>query len=210
MRFYRDHVLPWILDKGSNAPGIRDPRGRLLRQAAGQVIEIGFGAGRSLEGYRFGDGGVVSVAAVEPHPGMLRRGKDRLARSPVPVRILDARAESIPADDRSFDCAVSVLTLCGLDDVHRGLAELHRVLRPGGAFLFLDHGRGDTERLVRWQRRLNPIQKRLAGCRLDVAVAEEVVAAGFTIESLDRFAVRPSNPLAQMYVGTARRGPRPD
>ncbi len=205
MSLYRDRILPWILDHGSNAPGTRHPRRRLLERAQGAILEVGFGAGRSLEYYRFGPTGVRSVAALEPHPAMIRRGRARIAAAPVPVEILEAPAEAIPAEDASFDTVVSVLTMCGLSDLPLGLSEIRRVLRPGGAFLFLEHGRGASEGIVRWQRRLNPVQKALAGCRLDVAVEEEVVRAGFAIESLERFTVRPSNPLTQMYLGSARR-----
>lgn len=206
MGLYRDHILPWLLDVGSNSSRLREPRERLLAQARGRVIEIGFGAGRSLEFYRFGPGGVERVVGIEPSAGMVRRGAARVGAAPVPVEVVDASAEAIPAPDASFDTAVTVLALCSFEDLQRGLGEVRRVLKKDGRFLFLEHGLAERPAIVRWQRRLTPIQRRLVGCRLDVAVEDEVTRAGFHLEHLERFSIPPSNPLAQMYVGWACRG----
>jgi ubiquinone/menaquinone biosynthesis C-methylase UbiE len=188
-------------------PGYLVQRRALLAAARGRVLEIGFGFGASLEAYPTEPGRIALVAALEPNPGMLRRAARRVARAVFPVLEVRGRAEALPFGDACFETVVTNWTLCSVKDPPAALAEIRRVLRPGGVFLFLEHGRADDPRLARRQARLNPVQRLLAdGCRLDLKVDDEVRAAGLLIASLERYQSPTAGPraLRQMYRGAAR------
>ena len=125
-----------------------------------------------------------------------------------PVRLELGRAEELPFDDASFDTVVSTWTLCSVDDPARSLAEVARVLRPGGRFLFLEHGLSDEPRVARWQRRLTPLQRRVAdGCHLDRDFAALLAASPLAADRLERF-YEPKTPkvAGYLYRGAAHRG----
>jgi ubiquinone/menaquinone biosynthesis C-methylase UbiE len=136
------------------------------------------------------------------------RVQQRIAAAPFPVERFVLRADGrLPFDDHRFDCAITTWTLCSIRDLPAALGEIRRVLRPGGTYLFLEHGRSADERIARWQRRLNPIQRVVGcGCRLDVRIDEVVAGSGFEILGLKRF-VAPGQPRisGEMYQGQARR-----
>jgi SAM-dependent methyltransferase len=128
---------------------------------------------------------VTSLTVVEPSAGMNRRAAARLAQSPVPIRSVPGAGECLPFADASFDTVVCCLTLCSVQDVGQVLAEVWRVLKPGGRFLFMEHVLSDDPARQRWQRRLNPIQKLVGvGCNLDRPSAQLVRAAGFTLDPM--------------------------
>lgn len=180
MGFYSERVFPWLLDRALGHPRIEARRAALVGQAAGDVLEIGFGSGATL---RFYDPARVKrLTVVEPSEGMNRRAATRLAASPVPVMSVPGAGERLPFDDASFDTVVTCLTLCSVSDVPQVLSEIRRVLRPGGQFLFLEHVSSEDAGVRRWQRRLNPVQKVVGvGCTLDRDSAALVRTAGFTL-----------------------------
>jgi len=204
MRLYAERVFPWLVERIMAMPELLEQRVPSLAEARGTVLEIGFGCGSSLPAYP--GAAVVSLVGLEPNPGMLRRAARQCAVAPFSVALLGARAERIPLADRSFDTVVSHWTVCSLPDPPAALREVRRVLRPGGRFLFLEHGRAKEPGLARWQRRFGPIQKKLAGgCRLDVPVDRLILEAGFEIETIARYDGRPGpRILTQMYRGAAR------
>lgn len=123
----------------------------------------------------------------------------------MPVRIVQGSAERLPFHDRRFDCIVSTWTLCTIPDVMSALQEVHRVLKPDGRFVFLEHGRSDAPAVARWQDRLNPLQQRIgAGCNMNRPIDRLIMEAGFTLEHLDRFQA-PGVPrlVGEMYRGVA-------
>ncbi len=203
MGFYTERVLPFLLDFGGRSRALREERKRANAEAAGRVLEIGFGAGASLESY---PRGVEWLAALEPSQGMARRARRRSGEAPFPVTLLRAAAEALPLSDGSFDAVVSNLTLCSLADPVVALREVRRVLRDGGRFHFLEHGLAQDPRVARWQARLSPLQRLVCRCRLDLDVGVVVAASGLRIESLERFRLPGAfSPFVQMYRGRAVR-----
>lgn len=183
--FYQRRVFPWLNDRFCGDEQLQQLRAETLRPARGRVLEIGFGTGLNLPHY---PAGVEAIVAVEPNPGMQERARPRIAASPVPVEAIRGGAEAIPLADGSIDTAVSVLTLCTVADPLRALAELRRLLRPGGRLLLLEHGLAPDAGVARWQHRLNRLERVLAcGCNLDRAVADLVRASGFRFEAVRQF-----------------------
>ena len=180
MGIYSERVFPWLLDRALGHPAIDARRAALVGAASGDVLEIGFGSGATLPFYDAAK--VRQLTVVEPSEGMNRRAAGRLAASPVPVRSVPGAGEGLPFADASFDTVVTCLTLCSVDDPPRVLAEIRRVLRPGGKFLFLEHVLSDDADRRRWQVRLTPLQKVIGvGCHLDRDTAALVRAAGLAL-----------------------------
>ena len=186
-------MIGWLYDLlagRSERAGRPDPRRALLAPLEGDVIEIGAGTGRSLPYYER----ARRVVAVEPDASMAKRIDTRLADVRVPVEVVPASAEALPFPDESFDAAVAAFVLCSIADPARALAEIRRVLRPGGRLALLEHVRG-SDRLASWQDRLTPLHKRLAGgCHLNRETLAAVARAGFDVSSVER--VRLEEPLA--------------
>ncbi len=180
MGLYSERIFPWLLDRALGHPRIEARRAALVAQATGDVLEIGFGTGATLPFYD--PARVTRLTVVEPSEGMNRRAADRLAASPVPITSVPGAGEGLPFADASFDTVVTCLTLCSVQDVPQVLAEIRRVLKPGGQFLFFEHVLSDDSGRQRWQRRLTPIQRVVGvGCHLDRDSAALVRAAGFTL-----------------------------
>ncbi len=180
MGLYSERIFPWLLDRALGHPRIEARRAALVGQARGDVLEIGFGTGATLPFYD--PARVTRLTVVEPSEGMNRRAADRLAASPVPIVSVPGAGEGLPFADASFDTVVTCLTLCSVQNVPQVLAEIRRVLKPGGQFLFFEHVLSDDSGRQRWQRRLTPIQRVVGvGCHLDRDSAALVRAAGFTL-----------------------------
>ena len=159
-------------------------RSRLLSGARGEVLEIGGGTGANLPYYY---DYVQRVVVTEPDPFMREKLWPKLTRTNVPVEVSDAGAQNLPFADDSFDVVVSTLVLCTVPDQRTALAEIRRVLRPGGRLLFLEHVRG-TGAVARWQDRILPLWRRLfAGCHPNRDTIASIKAAGFEIRDLERF-----------------------
>lgn len=173
--------------------------------AEGNVLEIGFGTGLNLAHY---GPAVKSLVALEPKVGAeYPPTRQRIAAAPFPVERAQLRADaSLPFDAGRFDCVVSTWTLCSIPGLETALVELRRVLRAGGRFVFVEHGRADSERTARWQDRLNPLWVRIAdGCNMNRPVDRLVEAGGFRLEELARFRHKGPAVLAQMVRGVAER-----
>ena len=159
-------------------------RREALAGVAGEVLEIGFGTGLNLPHY---PEGVSALSAVDANPGMARLARTRVRAAPFPVRLETVAAENLPFDDARFDVVVSTWTLCSIARPERALAEIRRVLRPGGRFVFVEHGLHGDRAVARWQRWLTPLQRRVAdGCHLDRDIAALVADSGLEIVHLER------------------------
>jgi ubiquinone/menaquinone biosynthesis C-methylase UbiE len=182
---YNDRVLPRILNASCGSSRLDPLRRQVCANLAGEIIEIGFGSGLNTPFY---PAGVASVAAVEPSTLSWKLAGERLRATSVPVLRSGLDGQSLPFEDNSFDAALSTWTLCTIPDVAAALGELRRVLRPGGTLHFLEHGLAPDEQVRRWQRRLEPVQRRITGgCHLTRPIVELLMTAGFTIKELDSF-----------------------
>lgn len=191
--------------KGVEEAGLGDRRRRLLADTAGRVIEIGGGTGVNLPYYA---PGVTELVMCEPAPQMAKRLEKKIvAHEAGTVRISGDAAEELHEPRESFDVAVATLVLCTVTDQQRALAELHRVLRPGGRLLFLEHVRAQDPALARWQDRLNFLSRTLAqGCNCNRDTLTAIQRAGFEVTSLERGEMKKAPPFARpLIVGTAIR-----
>jgi ubiquinone/menaquinone biosynthesis C-methylase UbiE len=204
MPFWTDHVVPRFTDKMLGTREVTGHRRRVVDGLRGDVVEIGFGSGLNVPLY---PADVTTVYAVDPSTVARRLSEDRVAASPVPVRFVGLDGEELPLDTESVDAALSTFTLCTIPDAGRAVREVHRVLRPGGEFHFLEHGLSPDPGVAQWQHRLNGVQRRVAGgCTLDRPIERLVRDAGFEITDLhhDQLA-GPSfmRPWAYLYEGVA-------
>jgi SAM-dependent methyltransferase len=185
MGLYGDHVLPRIINTLCGMKTVEPLRRRVCDGLEGDVVEIGFGSGLNVPFY---PATVTRVAAVEPADVGWKLADKRLRATSVPVQRSGLDGQSLPFDDNSYDAALSTWTLCTIPDVAGALAEVRRVLKPGGTLHFVEHGLAPDENVRRWQRRLDPLQQRLfGGCHLTRPVVDLLTAAGFTITELDVF-----------------------
>jgi ubiquinone/menaquinone biosynthesis C-methylase UbiE len=182
--FYRDQVLPRLVDRACGIASIDRWRIDTVAGLGGRVVELGFGSGLNLDHY---SAEVEIVLAVEPAVVAWRRSERRRARSTVEVDLIGPDAQHLVLADASCDGALSTFTLCVIPDIAAALAELRRVLRPGGRFHFLEHGIAPHARVARWQARLEPAERRFAGgCHLTRDPAALVERAGFEVVELDQ------------------------
>lgn len=185
MGIYGERVLPHIINVACGARALQPLRSRACAGLAGEVIEIGFGSGLNVPCY---PAAVTRVAAVEPSDLSWQLAGPRVRAAAIPVRRSGLDGQSLPFDDDSFDAALSTWTLCTIPDVAAALSEVRRVLKPGGRLHFLEHGLAPDESVRRWQRRLDPVQRRIAGgCHFSRPIAELLRAAGFDIEEIEVF-----------------------
>ncbi len=198
----RDRIKPHIQDWAMRI--MDDLRPDALAEARGDVLEVGFGTGLNLRHY---NSAVESVTGIDP---MQTKGvkavEERIAEAPFSVERTTLRADGeLPFDAARFDCVVTTWTLCSIPDPHTALGEMRRVLKPGGSYLFIEHGRSPRPGTARWQDRLNPYWRRFAdGCNMNRSIDEVVEKGGFELTSLERFQHRGFSVLAYMYRGVAR------
>jgi len=185
MGFYQKRVLPRIVNVACGTKTVEPLRRRVCEGLAGDVVEIGFGSGLNVPFY---PSTVSRVAAVEPSDLAWKLAGKRLEETGLRVDRSGLDGQSLPFEDDSYDAALSSWTLCTIPDVAVALSELRRVLKPGAALHFLEHGLAPDEPVRRWQRRLDPIEKRLfGGCHFTRPIVELLTSAGFVIEELDVF-----------------------
>jgi ubiquinone/menaquinone biosynthesis C-methylase UbiE len=169
-----------------DAAGVGQLRAELLAGLTGTVIEVGAGNGLNFGHY---PGSVSSVLAVEPEPHLRGLAEQAAAAAGVPVKVVDGTAGQLPAADGSADAVVATLMFCSVPDVGGALAEIRRVLRPGGQFVFMEHVRGDT-RACQYVQRLADATIRpalMGGCRVYRDPVAAIKSAGFTMATLTKY-----------------------
>jgi ubiquinone/menaquinone biosynthesis C-methylase UbiE len=165
---------------GTEKAGLRDRRRALLADARGRVVEIGAGTGANLDLY---GGDVSELVLTEPEEPMAKRLEQKAAASGRPVTVVRAPAEQLPFPDDSYDTAVCTLVLCTVRDPQQSLAEIRRVLRPGGQLLFLEHVRSEEPKVAKWQDRIAPVWRPIGhGCNCNRATSELIRASFEAVE----------------------------
>jgi SAM-dependent methyltransferase len=201
---YNDQILPRIMHRVLGSAEFAEIRSRVAAGLDGEVLEVGFGSGLNVPYY---PPGVTRVLAIEPAGVSRKLAAATVTGSPVPVSYCGLDGQHLPAESGSVDHVLSTWTLCTIPDAAQALREIVRVLRPGGVFHFAEHGRSPEPGVARWQDRLTPLQRRLAGgCHLNRPIADLIDASGLRVTTLRNYYVRGPRPNGYMYEGTARRG----
>jgi SAM-dependent methyltransferase len=197
--WYLERVLPRCVDFGMRGEVFRELRPGCVGAAAGRVLELGFGSGLNLPHLC---GGVEELVAIDPAHLGRELAAERIAAAPFPVRFAELEGSRWAVEDASFDCVVCTWTLCTVPSIAAVMAEVGRVLRPGGTFRFLEHGRSRDDGVARWQRRLNGVQGTLfGGCQLDREIEVCVGEAGVGVLEHEEFVAEGLAIFSSMYGG---------
>ena len=196
MGFYSDSILPRLCDLAMRNKQLVPFRERVIGAAEGRVLEIGVGSGMNLPFYR---PPVREVLALEPAPRLLTMARSASRASSMPVTFLEASAEAIPLDKHSVDTIVTTWTLCSIPQAATALADMRRVLRPGGKLLFVEHGLAPDEAV------LTPAWRYISGgCHLNRPIRSLIEGAGFSIDRIETGYLPGPKPMTFMYEGSAR------
>ncbi len=206
MGYWTDRVLPHLTERSLSTPDVRVLRAEVCAGLRGRVLEIGFGSGLNIPVY---PPEVERVDAVEPADVAWEMSARRRAGTRVPVARTGLDGARLAAADEQYDAVLSTFALCTIPEVERALGEIRRVLRPGGSFHFLEHGLAPDPGVERWQRRLDPLQRRLAGgCHLSRDIPGLVAGSGLDVVEVTASYLagpRVSRPWAHGFVGRAER-----
>jgi len=204
MGFYDRYCLPLVLDCACGLKPIRKQREKLLPMARGKVLEVGIGTGRNLAHYDAAQ--VDKIWGLDPATDMHRKARRRLADTGLDIEFMPLSAETIPTDDARFDTVVLTYTLCSIPDPVAALKEMRRVMRPDGQLLFCEHGLAPDANVARWQQRLTPAWRKIAGdCHMDRDIPTLLQSGGFTVADLQQMYIPGPKVLSYNYWGRAGR-----
>jgi ubiquinone/menaquinone biosynthesis C-methylase UbiE len=200
--FYGEQILPRIQDKVMDVKRLREARRRVCAGLAGAVVEFGFGTGLNA---RYYPSEVTKIVAIEPSRVCMRIAEPRVEKSAAPVEYGGLTGEQLDLPTGEFDMVLSTWTLCTIPNLEAALGEARRVLRPGGSFHFIEHGHAPDPKVARWQARIEPLWKPVAGgCHLTRPIADFIEKAGFEIEALDTYYFKGDpRPFGYTYEGWA-------
>lgn len=184
MGFYDKYILPHVIDCGCGTRPVLRQRQKVVPRARGVVLEVGIGSGLNLPYYDASR--VTRVIGLDPSESAWKLAARRVAQAAVPVEFIGLPGEEIPLDDASVDTVVVTFSLCTIPDPEAALAGMRRVLRPGGELLFCEHGRAPDPGVRRWQQRINPLWRRIAGgCNLDRDIPALLSRGGFVVSDME-------------------------
>ena len=203
MSIYEKYFLPHFIDLVCSLKVVQEQRKKVVPLAKGQVLEIGMGSGLNIPFY---DANKIDfVWGLDPSDGMRKKAKSNINNAPFEIRWLSASSEEIPLDENSIDSIVLTYALCTIPDWYTALQHMSRVLKPDGTLIFCEHGTAPTENVRKWQDRLNPFWKKLAGgCNLNRPIPELIEQGGFTIQEMESQYVDGPKVLSFEYWGTAK------
>jgi SAM-dependent methyltransferase len=201
MGLYEEHILPRCIDFMLSRRPFLLARERVAAGLQGEVLEIGFGSGLNLPYY---PAAVTKIHAIDPSATGKKLASKRIAACQIPVQWSGLDGQALPLADASVDAVLSTFTLCTIPNLQTALSEVRRVLRPGGTLHFLEHGRSPEPSIAKWQDRLTPFQRRVAGgCHLNRAIDQDVRTAGFEVEALENYYLPGPKFAAYLYEGRA-------
>ena len=201
MGFYVNRILPHVINLAMRNRELLPYRERVLSFARGRVLEIGIGSGLNLPFYGTQ---AEEIIGLDPVARLITMAQGSTERSKTPVTFITGSAEAIPIDEHSIDTVVTTWTLCSIPNVVGALREMRRVLRPGGQLLFVEHGLAPEDSVRKWQNRLTPVWKRIAGgCHLNRPIGDLIESAGFGIARLETGYMKGPRPMTLLYEGCA-------
>jgi ubiquinone/menaquinone biosynthesis C-methylase UbiE len=199
--YYEDQVVPRLIDVVLGTKAVGKLRQQVAASLSGEVLEVGFGSGLNVPYY---PPGVTRVQAVDPAMVGRKLAAKRIAASRVPIDFVGLDGEHLPVASGSIDHVLITWTMCTIPNIETALAEMRRVLRPGGQLHFIEHGLAPDANVVKWQHRLNPIENRLAGgCNLNRPIDTLIENAGFSFDELETFYGKGPKSFSYFYEGVA-------
>lgn len=203
MGFYEDQVVPRCTNVVLGGKAFTRMRARVAAELSGEVLEVGFGSGLNVPHY---PAEVRRVRAVDPAMVGRKLAAKRLAATQTPVEFVGLDGQALPLEDAAVDHVLITWTMCTIPDVESALSEMYRVLRPGGQLHFVEHGRSPDAKVAKWQDRLTPLQRRIAGgCHLNRPIDTLVDKAGFRVDQLETFSLPGPKAMGYMFEGRATR-----
>lgn len=202
MNVYDHWLLPPILDLAMQTSRLQKYRRQVVAAAHGRVLEVGVGSGLNFSFY---SRQVDIVFGIDPSPRLLAMARRRAAAAGIRAEFVQASASAVPFADQSVDTVVMTWTLCSIPDPLGALREMRRVLKPDGRLRFVEHGLSPEPGVERWQHRLTPVWRHVAGgCHLDRKMDDLVRSAGFDLLELQTEYAGGPRPMTYMYIGSAR------
>ena len=202
--WWERHMVPRLIGCACAQPQIMKARSRIVPQASGDVLELGCGGGINMAFYN--PAKISSLSGIDPSPALLERSREAAQAIGLNADIRGGVGEALPFDDAIFDTVLITFTLCSVDHQPQVLSEMRRVLRPGGKALFLEHGAAPDASVQKWQRRIEPLWKRIGGnCHLTREITGAYESAGFTIAQGDKgYMPKSPRPFSWIEWGEAR------
>lgn len=199
--FYSRHIAPYLVHGACSLGIITEQRKKVVPLASGVVLEVGIGSGLNVPHYD--PARVKSVIGVDPDAKLHAIGQTRMHNAAFPLEVLAESAEEMSLETGIADTALVTYSFCTIPHPEKALAEIRRVLKPGGRLLFCEHGRSTKPSTAKWQDRINPIWKRFAGgCNINRNIAELISGAGFEITELENYSL----PQTPSIIGFHYRG----
>ncbi len=202
MSWYEERILPHMINFACSASPNQKQRQKIVPEAAGDILEVGFGSGLNVPFYDSSK--VRKIWALEPSEGMRRKARQTVGGTEMDIEFIDLPGEQIPLDDNSVDTVLITYTLCTIPDTALALHGMRRVLKPDGRLLFCEHGKAPDENVRRWQDRLNPAWSGIAGgCQLNCDIPALITEGGFDIKVDERMYIPGAKVLCYNYWGSA-------